>query len=183
MRCQFFRCVECEEDRPEFEFESRTSANCERERCVICLSCRQAAKVESDRIRYEEDLAARRERAVKAKENKDDPASRRAASLQLARVRWRDVTKIRDIYREARRLSDETGERHHVDHYYPLQGQYCCGLHVHQNLRVMRAVLNCSKSNAMPLDESPALKSWLEENSQSVLTAIKLDLTNQGAKP
>lgn len=73
-------------------------------------------------------------------------------------VARRDRQAISSIYKEAKRLTRETGIAHHVDHIYPIKGALCCGLHVHQNLRVLQAVENIAKSNTHPLDESPALE-------------------------
>jgi len=63
---------------------------------------------------------------------------------------WADRDKIREIYKECRRISAETGIKHHVDHYYPLVNDLVCGLHNEYNLRIIPAALNQSKGNSFP---------------------------------
>jgi hypothetical protein len=69
-------------------------------------------------------------------------AKRRALLLERT-VRWADLDKITDIYRNC-------PEGHHVDHYYPLQGETVSGLHVENNLQYLTAKDNLSKGNKMP---------------------------------
>ena len=58
-----------------------------------------------------------------------------------------DFEKIKAVYREANRLSKETGVTHHVDHIVPINGKTVCGLHVSWNLQVLPAIANIRKSN------------------------------------
>lgn len=76
---------------------------------------------------------------------------------------WRDKGAIAAIYREARRITAETGEMHEVDHFYPIQGVSCCGLHVAENLRIVPISVNRSKRHEMPLDHSPATRAAIAE--------------------
>lgn len=76
--------------------------------------------------------------------------SRRRASVQQAVPLWVDYRKIIDIYELSQALTTMTGIQHQVDHYYPLNGKYVCGLHVHDNLRVITREENQAKGNKMP---------------------------------
>lgn len=53
-------------------------------------------------------------------------------------------------YQMANLLGNLMGEKYHVDHIYPLQGENSCGLHVPWNMRVIPAGDNIRKSNKLP---------------------------------
>jgi hypothetical protein len=74
---------------------------------------------------------------------------RRRRATELATPAWADLTAIRAIYREAARLTKETGQPHHVDHVVPLNSPVVCGLHNQFNLQVLPAFLNLSKGNRL----------------------------------
>lgn len=70
--------------------------------------------------------------------------------LRKAMPPWADKCRIAEIYAQARRVTRSTGVPHHVDHVYPLHGELVCGLHVENNLQILEATVNQSKSNKLP---------------------------------
>ncbi len=77
-------------------------------------------------------------------------ARRRKMAVRRATPEW--LTKeqrgeIITFYKEAHRMSQETGVKHHVDHIVPLNGVGVCGLHVPWNLQVITAMDNLKKGN------------------------------------
>lgn len=58
---------------------------------------------------------------------------------------WVPVDEIRPFYEESKRLTEETGIVHEVDHIVPLKGRYVSGLHVPWNLRVTTKAVNYEK--------------------------------------
>lgn len=97
-------------------------------------------------------------RAGKAAWRKANPARcaqhvrARQARLLEAMPAWADPDEILKFYAAAKMMQKLTGEKWHVDHYYPLRGKLVCGLHVPANLRVIQAHINQSKSNRHPVE-------------------------------
>lgn len=75
-------------------------------------------------------------------------AAKRRAKLLKATPSWANIDAIQIEYDLAKWCSDVMGEKYHVDHIVPLQGKIVCGLHVHNNLQVIPASLNLTKSNS-----------------------------------
>jgi hypothetical protein len=75
-------------------------------------------------------------------------AQRRAAKLK-ATPAWADRQTIKKIYDDCAFISRVTGEKHHVDHRYPLQSDWVCGLHVIENLQILTATENLTKGNKL----------------------------------
>lgn len=60
---------------------------------------------------------------------------------------WSDHEEVVRTYMAAAVLTELTGELYVVDHVVPLVSPLVCGLHTHDNLRVLRADENNVKSN------------------------------------
>jgi len=71
----------------------------------------------------------------------------RRSGLSKRTPEWADLKEIRRIYVECRRISQQTGVKHHVDHIIPLAGRTVSGLHVPGNLQIIPARENQAKLN------------------------------------
>jgi hypothetical protein len=74
-------------------------------------------------------------------------SAKRRAGIKTRCPIWADLTEINTIYKQATRRSLIEGIKYHVDHIIPLNGDLVSGLHVQDNLQVIPASLNLSKSN------------------------------------
>jgi hypothetical protein len=77
---------------------------------------------------------------------------KRRAVARQAEPLWADAALIKLLYATRQYLTQETGEVWHVDHVVPLQGRNVCGLHVHNNLRVVPAKVNLAKGNKFSIN-------------------------------
>ena len=70
-----------------------------------------------------------------------------AAKLNATPI-WANNKAIKSIYALSKFLTMTTfSDGYHVDHIIPLQGKNVCGLHVENNLQILRAKDNLSKGN------------------------------------
>ena len=72
---------------------------------------------------------------------------KRIAAQQQALPKWADVAAMKAIYKDAARLTQQTGIRHEVDHIIPLRSPIVCGLHVPANLQILTKTANRKKWN------------------------------------
>lgn len=77
-------------------------------------------------------------------------AAKRRSDIENRTPKWLteiDFETMANIYAEAKRITEETGEQHHVDHVIPLRGKKVSGLNVPQNLQILSATDNLKKTN------------------------------------
>ena len=148
-------CRKCGEVKTLDEFNKRLDSPCGyRSDCKVCRKEYRAANSEKERERH-----AKYQKANPDK-SRAKCAKRRAAKL-LAIPSWltkEDYQAMEAICKEADRLTQETGIKHHVDHIHPLQGKLVCGFHCPSNLQILTEFENCSKNNKFkPYVESELL--------------------------
>jgi hypothetical protein len=139
--------------------------------CTICADCKRLnakswTKENAERNRNSSRLwyaankscpRVRQRMSDASKKWAKDNSDRRTANEAKRRSRKLNATPpwltgdhfahIQRTYKLCRVISEETGQKYHVDHIVPLQGKNVCGLHVPWNLRVIPAKLNLEKSN------------------------------------
>ncbi len=93
--------------------------------------------------RKEKNKKWRENNPEKYKLNKDEYLSRKTS----ATPQWYEAALVKQIYLKRDELSKLWGFQLHVDHVIPLQGENVCGLHCWDNLQILEATLNISKSN------------------------------------
>lgn len=127
------------------EYEARWRTSHPEERKAAIKKWRSANPIRAREI-------MRKAGAKWAKSKRDFRAATRAklrAKAISAVAPWADETAIAAFYAEARRLTDETGIVHEVDHIIPLRGKTVCGLHVESNLQVVPRSVNRKKGSSL----------------------------------
>lgn len=101
-----------------------------------------AARREREERWREQIAAARNERISYAYKTEQ-----RMRQQVMATPGWAERSAMLAVYVEARRISAETGIKHHVDHIVPLQSKLVCGLHCNTNMRIIPSRENLKKKN------------------------------------
>ena len=107
---------------------------------------RARRKAIEDRRKPKKAAAGRAWRKANPDKNCAKAAKYRAAKLHRT-VPWANDFFIEEAYALARLRTEMTGFEWSVDHICPMQGEFISGLHVENNLQVIPAVDNLSKSN------------------------------------
>lgn len=98
----------------------------------------------------------------KNKHKRTHSQSIRIAKKLNAMPKWlttHELQEIKNMYLVSKQMTESTDIKHNVDHIYPLQGEFSCGLHVPWNLQVITASENFSKGNRIDIKHSPC--AWL----------------------
>lgn len=72
---------------------------------------------------------------------------RRQEHVKRATPSWANQFFIAEAYHIAKVRNQFLGGNWHVDHIIPLRGKNVCGLHVENNLQVIRSEVNLRKGN------------------------------------
>ena len=109
-------------------------------------------KKQIDKLYYEKNKERVRNN-VKAWTDKNRGAAnslwaKRRAKKRQAVPQWASQEKIKAIYKKCTDITKTTGIKHEVDHIYPLQSKYMCGLHVETNLQIITKEQNNKKYNS-----------------------------------
>jgi hypothetical protein len=102
-----------------------------------------------DNNKEKESLIGKRWREAHPEKCRAYVMNRIAAKMQRTPIWLTQEQKIliEQLYADAKRLEIETGVKHHVDHILPMRGKKVSGLHVPENLRIVTAKDNMTKSN------------------------------------
>jgi hypothetical protein len=152
-------CTKCKLEKPLDRFYKRSDRDAYHSWCKDCKhesSKKWNAKnkekhSEMNRKWYEENKEHHLVNSKKWYENnkhrKLETTTAREKRCVLATPTWADRELIKELYALARKLTEQTGIPHEVDHIVPLQGVNVSGLHTQDNLQVITAEQNRRKSN------------------------------------
>jgi 5-methylcytosine-specific restriction endonuclease McrA len=119
----------------------------------LAVIARAAARPAEEKRRNRSDYKDRNVDVVRA------DTSVRKRRHREATPRWltpAERLQMRELYVQARKMTELTRERYVVDHIVPLRGEEVCGLHVPWNLRVITQEENLKKSNKLVDPHQPA---------------------------
>jgi hypothetical protein len=141
-------CKECISDRTrEYRAKNREKV-AESKKKWVERNPEQAREISRRHRRKNGGSAAVRERSPETYARMEAKWAKRRADRVLATPSWFDAEKVRYVYLQAGRMR-RAGHDVHVDHIYPLRGELVCGLHVHNNLRIIPATENIAKGTKL----------------------------------
>lgn len=118
-----------------------------------CVECKQIQNLHIIRptSKKKHDIKYRNSLLGRARRNEYE-MTRRATRAQRT-PKWLtpdDHEAIRMIYVKKQQLQQKSGIKYSVDHIIPLRGKYVSGLHVPENLQIMKLKENIRKGNKYP---------------------------------
>lgn len=138
-------CIACNKTYPKEKFQispCRKSKNGLKSWCNWCLRNRPHSKgLKNGRKRSIEYFAKKRAKA------NERTVKRRTSARNYVMPKWANKEKIKEIYKQANKMTLETGILYQVDHIIPLNSKLVCGLHVETNLQILTKSENCKKGN------------------------------------
>jgi flagellum-specific peptidoglycan hydrolase FlgJ len=155
-------CTSCNIEKPLDEFfkkKQKYNLNGYQARCKAC-------KKEWERNNYinnekdkrtkngykEKDKISQKKWREKNQGVKNAHSAKYRAAKRNATPKWLSkdqLNQIKELYKQARKLTEETGIKHHVDHIHPLTNDNFSGLHVPWNLQILTEAENIKKSNIL----------------------------------
>lgn len=157
-------CTKCKSEKSLSEFYKRSGSDkylswckqCKRESGKFWNERNKQKHSELNRKWYEENkehhLTNSKHWYEANKHRKLETTTAREKRCVLATPTWADRELIKELYALAKKLTEQTGIPHEVDHVVPLQGKNVSGLHVENNLQVITAEENRRKSNKFQID-------------------------------
>ena len=154
MKC----CSKCKIFKPlDSYYRNRTKKDGLQASCKVCKRIERLDNLETNRkaVRqwHEENkeyyAEYKKEWRSKNKTQVNAAVSKYRSNKKKRTPAWADLEKINYFYGVAAYLDWVSGNfvKHHVDHIVPLNGKTVCGLHVENNLQVLKSIDNFRKSN------------------------------------
>lgn len=157
-------CTKCQEVKNLDQFYKRSDRDTYISWCKLCKNKSSASWHERNKQKHSEinakwyqenkerHLANNKQWYENNKDVKLASTTAREKRCILATPTWADKELIKELYILAKKLTEQTGIQHEVDHIVPLKGDKVSGLHVEHNLQVITAEENRRKSNKFQID-------------------------------
>ena len=153
-------CTKCQESKPLDQFYKRSNGkahswckSCKHESSRNWHSKNKKRHAELTSQWYEKNkeqhLANSKVWYEANKSRKLETVTAREKRCVLATPTWADRELIKELYELARKLTEQTGIPHEVDHVIPLQGETVSGLHCQDNLQILTQAKNRRKANKL----------------------------------